>query len=1169
MLGMINLKNLCKDIFYITSIVEHNCQIVSFFIQHIPGAGEQPCQWHCDGYLLLFDETGAPYSGILFYFCTNHRYDKTNPIYMKPVTFILALFACLQTAYGAAPALNDWENPMVNSINRLPARATSYSYPSEAAAASCDRSKARIFSLNGKWRFYFANDIPDAPERFFAENFDVSQWDEIDVPGCLEMQGYGYPIYTNITYPFPIAPPYIKRNNPTGSYLREFTVPEKWNDGRVILHFGGVYSGYYVWVNGQPVGYAEDSCLPSEFDITDHLRKGSNKLAVKVFKWTDGSYVEDADHWRMSGIHREVMLMHRPVVAIEDFGVRTIFDDKIENALLQVRPVIDLAQGGAADGWSVSARLYSPAGERVAQMEIPVAEILSEAYPQRDNVYYAMMEALIEKPQQWSTETPALYTLTLSLTDRDKAVVEARSCKVGFRDVKVRGRELLINGVPVKLIGVNRHDFNQRTGKTVSRGDMEEDVRLMKRFNFNSVRTSHYPNDPYFYELCDKYGLYVIDEANLETHDVGGRFSNDIRWTSTFMERVTRMVARDKNHPSIICWSMGNESGCGPNHAAMAGWTKDADPTRFIHYEGAQGQPSHPLYVPLKRTSAAVYTSAVVNDGQAAPRTPDMGGNPTDPEYVDVLSRMYPTYMELEEMALNPNLDRPVLMCEYAHTMGNSTGGLKDYWDVIRRHDCLLGGHIWDWVDQGIVTRDSLGREYWGYGGDFEPATEHMDDNFCLNGLVNPDRTLKPAIWECKYVFQPIEFAHLKDGSVTVRNRNFFSSTDRYYFTWELVSGEGKVVGGAFDVPAIAAGDSDVARIDYGKVTFKPQTEYWLNVYAHERHNQLHAEKGFVVAKEQFEIGAYQSADNKRPNKNEVKISENDSHIIVTSGTTTTKISKSTGYVIELKSDGREIISAPLLPNFWRASIDNDRRGWKTANHMGFWRDAPARLQLESLDTRQTERGIEVVAVKTIPDSVALTLSYLFDGTSGLTVGYSLAIADNVPELLRVGMQTQVPDAFSKIAYLGRGPHENYSDRAHGASIGLYSNLTVDDMMFRYIYPQENGNRCDVRWLWLGSKGGGVGFAGHMPLSMSVWDCTQQALDAATHIPETEQLPSGYMVNIDLTQAGVGGTDTWSHKSAPSKQYRLTAKNYNYSFSVTPCTDTKQAIASSRKILHK
>jgi len=1062
---------------------------------------------------------------------------------------------------------NEWKNIYVNHKNRLPTRATSYSYYTEQDALKGNRDLSRISYLNGKWKFFFAEDVDKAPKDFYKQDADLSSWKEINVPGCWDRQGYGYPIYTNITYPFPVAPPYIKRDNPVGSYAREFEVPANWKDGRIILHFGGVYSGFYVWVNGEMVGYSEDSCLPSEFDITDYINKGKNKLAVKVFKWTDGSYLEDADHWRMAGIHREVFLMLKPNVAINDFGVRTRLDDKMEDALLQIRPSIEIHNDINIEGWNVAAKLYASDNTTlVTESLLPVTEIISEKYPQRDNVYYALIEKLIKKPEKWNAESPVLYTLVLSLTDSNNKLIESRSCKVGFRDVKIHDEQLFINGVSVKLIGVNRHDHSQHNGKTVTREEMEEDVKLMKQFNFNTLRTSHYPNDPYLYELCDKYGLYVMDEANLETHGVGGEFANNPEWITAFMERVTRMVVRDKNHPSIISWSLDNESGCGPNHAAMAGWVKDFDPTRFVHYEGAQGQPEHPLYTPLARTSAAVFTSAQVTNQPQKQKEPKGGANPNDPAYVDVLSRMYPTYIELEEMANNPNIDRPVLLCEYAHSMGNSTGGLNDYWKVIRSHKRLIGGYIWDWIDQGLVKKDEKGRSYWAYGGDFEKKDDPVDYNMCINGILSPDRTPKPSMWECKYVFQPLEFTMISADDetfkISVYNRNFFSSSSRYNFTWELISDTGVLQKGEFEVPGTKPSENNSTQVKIKKFKATPGAEYWLNVYAREKEATFYCESGFITAREQFALpNLYVEAKEKQA-KGKVTIKDENEIIILEASGNQATIDRKTGYINQYKANGKTLISSPIKPNFWRASIDNDWRGWRTKDHFGFWYNAPDRMTIKTISVDDNNGSIKIE--KEIKDSISLTLTYSMDGSGALNLSYDLKIADKVPELLRVGMQTEVPNKLANIAYYGRGPQENYSDRNLGAFMGVYEN-NVEDMMFNYVFPQENGNRCDVRWLWLGNGREGVEFAGTRPLSISVWDTTQGSLDKSRHSVEVEKLEKTYTVNIDHVQTGVGGTDTWSHKARPSEQYRLLNKSYNYSFKIMPCNTKSEAVTKGRK----
>ena len=1068
----------------------------------------------------------------------------------------MMLLALGLSAY-AQNVFRPWYNFQVNGINRLPARATSYSYPSEEAALACNRDVSAMHLLNGMWKFHFAAVETDAPKDFYKDGFDCSSWNEIPVPSCWEMQGYGYPIYTNITYPFPFNPPFIDRDNPVGSYVHTFNVPSDWKGGRVILHFGGVYSGHQVWVNGQEVGYSEDSCLPSEFDITDILKEGENTLAVRVFKWTDGSYLEDADHWRMSGIHREVMLLHRPDVTIQDFGVRTILDAEYKDARLQIRPSVSAVKGAHTDGMKICAVLHDAAGKPVGdRMEVSVKDVMNELYPQRDNVYYPLMEQKFENPLKWTAETPNLYTLVLSLWDGDN-LIEARSCEVGFRDVRIDGQKLLVNGVPVKLYGVNRHDHNEYTGKAVTREDMEADVRLMKQFNFNSVRTSHYPNDPYFYELCDRYGLYVIDEANLESHHVGGMLSNDPEWAQSFLERATRMVVRDRNHPSVIIWSMGNESGTGPGHAAMSAWTKDFDPTRPVHYEGAQGQPMHPDYVPL--TSVA-FTSAVVEVGQEIAE-PKGGANPNDPEFVDFISRMYPSITELAEMAVNPNIDRPILMCEYAHSMGNSTGSFDEYWDLIRKHESLLGGHIWDWMDQGLARTDSEGRKNWGYGGDYERPDDPNDGNFLINGVVFPDRTPKPALYVCKYVFQPVTF-ELTDGfNVKVGNRNFFDSTARYSYSWELKDENGTLQKGKFEVPVLNSGENAMVTIPVKDFKRKAGAVYMLEVHAHENTALPYAEAGFICASEQFVMEGPAATVETSRGKAPI-VTESDGCYVLTAGKNVAKIDKSSGMLCGYANAGVEAISSAFRPNFWRAGTDNDRRGWKAEELMGQWKDVAAN---DVKVTSSAEGNNAVVeAVVTSDGKAVMNIKYSMHPDGTLGVNYDIKINSQMPEPLRIGLQGQIDSRYSNVTYFGLGPWENYCDRHAGLFLGTYK-TTVEGMMTEYVYPQENGNRTGVRWFTLTDKNGkGIQILGASPLSISTWNTTQESLEAAKHIGEEKVLEGSFVLNVDCKQAGVGGTDTWSIKARPEEHHRLLDKHYSYAFLIRPTDSLKDAVNSAR-----
>ncbi len=1083
------------------------------------------------------------------------------------------------TAVSGAPSKQawrnnapEWQNHLINSIDRLPSRATSYSFRDKESALKGDRDESRMMMLNGAWKFNFAEDVKDAPEGFYAADYNTSSWDTIEVPSCWEMKGYGYPIYTNSRYPFPSNPPYIDRENPTGSYVKEFTLPESWDGDRVIIHFGGVYSGYYVWINGEQAGYSEDSCLPAEFDITEYLKPGKNKVAVKVFKWTDGSYMEDADHWRMAGIHREVFLMAIPNISLYDFGVRTVLDLKKNKSLLQIRPEVVNQNKENINGWNVSAQLFDADGVAVFPKDITVTAnyVVKEPYPQRDNVYYGLMEGLISNPKLWNAETPYLYTLVLSLTDKSGKVRDARSTKVGFRDVKVEDEQLMINGVPMKLYGVNRHDHSEIGGKTVTREEMEQDVILMKQFNFNSVRASHYPNDPYFNELCDKYGIYVIDEANLETHHDKGYLSNRPDWSNSFMERGVRMAVRDRNHPSIIMWSLGNESGCGPNHAAMAGWIKDYDPTRLIHYEGAQGIPTHPLYRPINRKEASIVTSEIVHDEpvKAAPKPKGYGYmNPDDPAYVDVISRMYPLFEDLIAMAESETLTRPIMMCEYAHAMGNSTGGFKEYWDIIRSHKSLMGGHIWDWIDQGIRSVDpKTGKVFWKYGGDFEKPTDHNDSNFCINGVINADKSIKPAMWECKYVCQPIEFTavDMAAGKIKVKNRNFYLTTDEYRYYWELRDEAGVLQSGEFKVPTTKAGHSSFVTLPIKSVKVPAGAEYWVRLRACEKGDRLYAKAGFEAAWEQLSYAKNEKEISAAKLKGSLSVNDSDKKSITVKGVNF-EVKVEDGYVASYTNGGVKLISTPLTPNFWRASTDNDWRGWKVDRLMGFWKTAHEKLETKSIEVKNDEnKSVEVKVVKVIGSDVTLTLKYTIASNGVLNVSYDLKKAASLPELLRVGMQCQSSNSLRNITYYGRGPWENYSDRRASAMVSIYK-AKPEELAYEYVVPQENGNRCDVRWFAMQGKSSGMQIIGAEPLSVSLWESTQKMLHDSKHINEVEKLKDCFTLNIDHTQAGVGGTDSWSMKARPAETDRLLESSYSYEFKIMPVSTKVDLKVNGRK----
>lgn len=1052
----------------------------------------------------------------------------------------LAFFILMLLTIGVS-AQNDWEDQSVIGRNKMAARATSYSFSSEDQALKGDRAQSLFLSLNGEWMFHFEADSKNRPLDFYSGEAKVSGWDKIEVPSCWEMKGYGTPIYTNSTYPFPNQPPFITRTNPVGSYFKTFDLPENWDGKQIILHFGGVSSAFYVWVNGKMVGYSEDSCLPAEFDVTEKVQKGKNTVAVQVFRWSDGSYLEDQDHWRMSGIQREVMLLAQPRVALNDFFVRTKFDENLEDALLQIRPVVTMKDSINIEGWTVEAMLYSPTDKpKFAQpLKIDLNKIVYEEYPQRDNVKFALLETNVSSPQKWSAELPVLYTLVLSLKNEKGSVIESRSSKIGFRDVRIQDGVFLVNGKPVKLYGVNRHDHSETGGKTVTHEEMLKDVQLMKQYNLNAVRTCHYPNDPYFYDLCDKYGLYVMDEANIETHHAGGYLTNQSSWHTAFTDRVIRMVERDKNHPSIFSWSLGNESGSGPNHAAAAGWIKEFDPTRPIHYEGAQGDASRPEY---KQFGSPEYL-----------KKPYLA-NPDDTWYVDMVSRMYPTIDQLKGISESPYIKRPIVMCEYAHSMGNSTGNLMEYWNLIRSKKNLMGGFIWDWIDQGIARTDVQGRKWWAYGGDY--GDKPNDANFCINGLISPDRTVKAATEECKYVFQPVEFVpyDLDKMQFRMKNRFQFRNLNEFDIRWTLTE-NGKDIGtgslGAFNV---LPGESKLFAVDYD--LSKTTGEVWLKVSVKLAKDELYAKRGYEIAKAQFLVSSAKPIQ-AIASTVAVQVFE-DSEKSLTLGAKDFKVTfdKTSGYLTKYQFQGKELLIGQMKPNFWRPLTDNDTRAWQVVKNLSDWPSVTASLNLVQM--KVLDEGITklIIADLKSDQGLNLQLSYKVSGDGIVDVNYQAKIGEKLTDPLRIGMTTELSNDLGMMSFYGKGPFENYSDRSHAAEVNIYSGK-VEDFIFDYVRPQENGNHTEVRWLALrNATGSGLMVVGKQPLNASVWPYTAENITKAAHINEIE--PAGfYTMNIDLGQAGLGGNDTWSWRGIPLPEYHLSKKEYSYGFKLVPFAKVK------------
>ncbi len=1015
--------------------------------------------------------------------------------------------------------IENWENPQVNQLNREPMHNTLMPYENFEKAAAAKRFESKYFySLNGQWKFNFVNKPDDRPKDFYKLNYDVSSWKEITVPSNWQFQGYDVPIYRNSTYPFVANPPFIQKNfNPVGSYRREFEVPADLKGGQIFLNFDGVESAMNIWLNGEYLGYSEDSRLPAEFNVTKYLKDGKNTLAVEVFRWCDGSYLEDQDFWRLSGIFRNVFLIAAPDVHLRDFEIRTNLDDAYKDAELLVVSKIKNYGVNPAEKIKLEITLLdeknNPVGEKVLlKAERPYL------FPGGENVI--PLKTNITEPKKWSAEEPNLYTLILALKDKDGNVLEYESAKIGFRKSEIKDGYFLVNGKPVLVKGVNRHEHDPKLAHYMTDELMIKDIKLMKQHNINTVRTCHYPNDPRWYELCDLYGLYIIDEANVESHGMGydpdKTLANKPEWQLAHMERITRMVERDKNHPSIVIWSMGNEAGDGINFETASDWIHKRDATRPVHYEGAGRRP-----------------------------------------HTDIVPPMYARIETLLDYAKEKR-DRPLIMCEYAHSMGNSTGNLQDYWDVIESHDQLQGASIWDWVDQGFPKKTADGREYWGYGGDF--GEDQTDGNFLINGLVLPDRTITPKILEVKKVYQNISVKALDilKGEVKIINKYFFTNLNEFDLKWELLE-DGKVVLSGTENNLSAAPRSGVDfKVPFKKFKRNPDSEYFLNFSFNLKNEKSWAPKGYTVAAEQFKI-PFEEVKNVINSKKlpSLKVSDDNENISAEGKDFKIVFSKVKGILTGYTFKNVKLMETGPEPNFWRAPTDNDF-GNKMPKRCAVWRDAGEKRELQSVkivNDYTKENFVKIRAEFNLQDVEGKYISdysIYGDGAVQIEINFN-PLKKGLPEIPRIGMKMQMPKDFSAVEWFGRGPQENYIDRYTGAFVGRYKS-TVREMFTNYVSPQENGTRTEIRWLALSNKDGiGLLAAGGPYLSASTLYYTDEALTQKSrgtmHWVDLEE--SDFVnVNLDYRQMGVGGDNSWG--AQPHDQYKIFPKEYSYKFILRP-----------------
>ena len=1037
---------------------------------------------------------------------------------MKQLSIILLLASSslLANEYTREP----WRDHQTFAINKLPPRASAFGFANEfEALVGNDAISARKLLLNGIWAFDWQRNPNNAPHNFYQADFDDSSWGTIPVPANWEVEGYGYPIYLDERFPFTTKWPDVPSDyNPIGSYRKPFQLPQSWQDKQVFLHVGAAKSSLDVWLNGEKVGFSQGSKTPAEFDITEYVQQGSNLLAFQIRRWTDASFLESQDMLRISGIERDVYLYATPKQHIVDFEARPQLSDDFKTGLWDLTVKLKNHDSKAKVG--LEYQLLDPRNNMTV-----VASGKKSLKLAADGK--ASFKSKINLPALWTAETPNLYKLLVSLKDSKGQTLQAISDDVGFRRIEIKNAQLLVNGVAIKVRGVDRHETSPQNGHVVSRESMEQDIQLMKAHNINAVRSSHYPNDPYWYDLTDKYGMYVIGEANIESHplaiDAKTQIGNTMSWLPAHLDRTKRMFERDKNHPSIIIWSLGNEGGHGKVFEQTYQWLKDRDGSRPVQYEPAGEE-----------------------------------------YYTDIFAPMYPSIERLEKYAKS-NPTRPGIMIEYAHAMGNSVGNLKDYWAVIDKYPSLQGGFIWDWVDQSLAYTDDNGVRYWAYGKDFHPDLP-TDGNFLNNGLVDPDRNPHPHLFEVKKVYQPIRFKALNipKGEFLITNRHDFIDLSHFDLRWQLVE-DGKVIqSGRMAMPNIKAGDNGKIQLP----TFKGidiDNEYFVNLYGVLNTATPLLPMDHVVAYEQFGMIVGLSYVNDTYTADKF-----DKNFVYDNGKVKIAFDTKIGWLTDYQVAGVQYIKQPLKINFWRAPTDNDL-GNGMQKWAALWQQAADSLKLNSLKVL----GSSIEARYTSPlFKGELIMSYWVypDGKLQIQADLDLPLNQGLPNLPKFGMQMVVDGQLEFAKWYGRGPFENYWDRKTAALVGLYQ-MPVKDMIHHYSRPQENGNRSDVRWFTLTNQQG-QGFqvsAKVKPLNFSVWPYYQSDIDfvvgkdgsesASGLVPVTTkhgaQVPMRDIVtvNIDALQMGVGGDTSWGRLVHP--QYTIPAQNYQYQFTLKPINNEK------------
>ncbi|MDL2223567.1 DUF4981 domain-containing protein [Bacteroidales bacterium OttesenSCG-928-M11] len=1028
------------------------------------------------------------------------------------VTGIISLFIC---ANIWAQTQNIWETPTIIDEGKESARAWFIPYATKAELEKDNKFESSyIQSLNGSWKFKFAEKVSDRSLDFYKVDLDDSAWGNVQVPASWETQGYGVPVYTNVTYIFPKNPPYLDNEDlPIGTYRTWFDLNPSFNDKQIFLNFGSIAGAATIYINGQKVGYTKAAKTPAEFDITPYIKPGKNLLAIQIFKWSDASYLEDQDFWRLAGIERDVMLIARPTTSIEDFFVVSSLDDKYEKGIFN----IDIKLRNFKESLSnnkIRMALYDENGKKITGKEWSNIQVSPK------NLETLSFSTKINKIATWSPEYPNLYSLQIELLDKDGNTLEWAGSKIGFKRVEIKNAQLLFNGKAVIIRGVNIHEHHETFGHYVDNETRIKDLQLMKQYNINAIRTSHYPQAPEFYQLCDKYGFYVVDEANIEAHALDGfdktrhpSFIED--WKGQHLDRTIRMFERDKNFACIITWSLGNESNFGPNYEATYSWLKEND------------KASRP--VQCERTWS---------------------------EFTDIICPMYSSLNNVENYANNPESYRPYILCEYAHAMGNSTGNFQEYWDLFMKYPILQGGFIWDWVDQGLATYDEQGRKYWSYGGDLGGHLWTHDENFCANGLINADRTIHPGLNEVKKVYQPIwikgETPTNGQIKLNISNHYLFTDLKELKFSWEILQ-EGKLVKTGEDIVQGKPGKTISKTISFGELDESKESFITIKFSAPIETDMIPA--NHVVAQEQLVLFA-QDYQEEIPEGN-LTFEETDNAFIFSSGDTKGQINKRNGKLTEYSYKNKRLITGSPTPNFWRAPIDNDfgRLLQRSSNQ---WRNAGDYMYTTSSTANKNKDGSIMISIeqKLSYTDIPYTTQYLIYPDGSIKISGTMDMTNKKhPELPRFGMKMQLPLEFDNVEYYGRGPWENYNDRNTSAFVGVY-NGSVESLKFDYIRPQENGYRTDCRYIRFTNKSGeGICFESTDNLiCFNARHNFDEDFDPGLTKKQQHSIDidprKTLAVNIDLKQMGLGGNDSWGAR--PLDKYRLLDDIYSYSYIIKP-----------------